>query len=372
MPLDPTNIPHSSHRASRKIYIVLGLVFCGLSLTSLLLPVRAFENGSDIRPGEYVVFSIGLEKGKQNVMDVHANESWNVLILAGDNFTAFIDDLPCETVFNLTKTGDYYTTFDPFMFNLTLILVVRNVGTTILRINVKINETSQFVTTLRYSMRFLIIGAFLTLALFFMRRKRELERTEEHDQAEVYSGFFWTYLFVAFNFLQSEATAWLRRDALINVYPELNLAGAIHFRLDQLVFIILIIVSDLFMTRAIEKRVGHFKHLYLTHLLESAAIALILTPFLQSVPVLIDILTIYTLGVMIITFGRIFYLYLRIAWDSSGAVRMKSLAIGVGLILPLVTLLVGGNLTPSYPDISNIIMDGLTVFSTYLLYRGLQ
>ncbi len=346
--------------------------FCTLNIICLLLPATAFESGSDIRPGEYVVFSIGLETKKQNVLDVHANETWNILILAGDNFTAFINDLPCETVLNLTQTGDYSITLDPFTLNLTLVLVVRNVGTTTLRINVKINETSKFVTTLRYAMRFLIIGAFLTLALFFMQRRKGLERTEQHDQADVYRGFFWTYLFVTFNYLQSEVIAWLRRDAQIVIYPEINLPGAIHFRLEQLVFILLIIVSDLFMTREIERRVGHFKHLYLTYMLESAAIALILTPFLQAVPVIIDILTIYTIGVSVFTFMRIFYLYVRIAWDSSGAIRWKSLAIGVGLILPLVTLLVGGNLTPSYPDISYILMDGVTVFSAYLLYRGLQ
>ncbi len=325
-----------------------------------------------IKPGEYQVYTVGLNNKNENVLDIYANGSWNLLFLAADNFTEFVNGTPFLALHNLTGEGDFHTTLVPYSWNFTIILVIRNLGPTDLSIKVKLNEPSQFMATMLYLIRFVIIAAFFALSLSFLRRKRELVRSGEQDQAEVYKGFFWTYLFVTFNYFQSELFAWIHRDVEIQIIPDIKTPGFIGFRLDQIIFLLLLIISDLFMTKQIESRVGHFKHPYLTRLLQSAAVAFFLTPFLQDVPILADILAIYAIGVFFLTFLRIFYLYLRIAWDSSGVLRTKSIVIGLGLILPLVTLALRTNLIPGYGDLSRFLMDCVTVFSAYLLYWGFK
>lgn len=345
------------------------VTICFIQLISLS---PAIDVEMTIKTGEYNAYSISLNRDTENILDVYSNGSWNILLLTIDNFSAFVENNSFLAFQNFTGDGDYHTVIDPYGWNLTLFLVVRNLGATDLKVTIKLNQPSEFFITLRYTMRFVIIGAFFALSLFFLRRKNELLRSGEQDQAEVYSGFFWTYFFATINFFQSELFAWIRRDMEIQVIPDLNVPGFVSFRLDQIVFLLLLVVSDLFMTKQIEKRVGHFKHLYLTHMLESAAIALIVTPFILDQGIIIDILTIYALGVLLLTFLRIFYLYIRIAWDSSGAVRTKSLFIGLGLILPLVALIVGGNAIPGYAELSRFLMDCVTTFSAYLLYLGLK
>ncbi len=359
----------SSTKSTRKYLWTAIAILC---FTQFLSLSSALEVDMTIKPGEYQVYSVGLNNNDENVLDVYSNGSWNLIFLTADNFTAFVGSISYLAVHNLTGSGEFHTTLAPYVWNISLVLVIRNFGSTDLSIKFKINEGSQFVATVRYLIRFVIIGAFFALSLFFLRRKNELVRSGESDQAEIYKGFFWTYFFVALNYFQSELFPWIKRDAEIQIIPEIEVPGFISFRLDQIIFLLLIIVSDLFMTKQIEQRVGRFKHLYLTYMLISAAIALALPPFLLGVPLLPDILTLYAMGVLLITFMRLFYLYLRIAWDSSGAVRAKSLAIGFGLILPLIAVVLGSNLIPSYPDLSRILMDCVTVFSIYLLYWGLR
>jgi hypothetical protein len=87
---------------------------------------------------------------------------------------------------------------------------------------------------------------------------------------------------------------------------------------------------------------------------------------------LVDVLSFWAIAVAVVTFLRLFYLYLSIALKSSGVLRAKSVAIGIGLILPLIVLLLSADFVPSIPDLSYVVTDVFYVFSAYLLYWGLR
>jgi hypothetical protein len=375
---------------NKKIMILFSII-CILSVVVTgLKTVSAVDEGVLLQPDSHLVRDFVITEDPIYELQVTANASVNIYLLNETNAGLYMANVSFSETPGYTwkLTTSVNQMLDPneiaelFGLNFTEMkkdeiqligyLVVENNGTNPVNVILLYTPESPLLSALRSTATFARLGFTIYLTIFLFINARRYKREDELDKARMLTGFANTFLFGSVNYFIDLFGVWYSRELHVPFYPSMKFTGVlfsfVNFRVDQIVFLTLLLFSDLFMIYQIEKIIGRRKRPILTLLL---GISIIMNIMMFIYPPIFDISFAVFAIVLAISLLQIGWIYGTVIRQSRGLIRLKAICVLIGIYVPILMGMLGGELHP-VGDISYLIANTISVLAVFLLGFGLK
>nr|MDO8087634.1 hypothetical protein [Candidatus Sigynarchaeum springense] len=378
----------SENRKPIKTSILISTAITSLILCSgLIYSVRGEINESfSVEAGTSRVMDFFVIKGAVSPLEMDSNASISVYMMSQTNAGLFLANLsytPALAFINYTTLRqDLDVTAIASMFgsyetekndSVHVYFAFENNGTNPVKVILRYQPRSILLDTLKDATKFMVLLFMVYLTVHLFLQSRETSKAENVEKSKVYKGFGYTFMFASINYFIDIFQSWWGRETFTPLYPDWKYRGMLFtfasFRVDQIVFLTLLLFSDLFMIYRIETVVGRKKRPIMTVLI---AISIALNLLVFVVPGIFDLSFAFFAITLIITLIQIIWIYAVVMRGLAAKLRLKSVAILCGIMLPIVAGLLGGQMFPPNPAVSYIIANSLTISSVFFIKYGLE
>ncbi|MHA1341884.1 MAG: hypothetical protein ACTSRZ_18535 [Promethearchaeota archaeon] len=375
---------------SKKIlYIFIIWILFIIIVNNTCKIIYAFDFCTEIKPQNFAKIEIAPVKDEVMPISIESNASIDIFLYNKTEVGKYLAELPSIPIFSWKNQTSFSFNIDPMeicaYFNATyeefqednksiiMYFIVENNGVNNAKIVVRYDYESVVVNTIKDATNLFRLVFMIYLSIHLFLNSREMKRTKEIEKYNMLKGFGFTFLTGSIAYLSDILNTWIPRETHYPFYPSVKfystLFPTISLRFDQIIFLTLILISDIFMMFEIEKIIGRRKKPIMTILL---GVSVIFNLFIFIIPSILDFSMLFYIVILSITICQIIVIYASVIKNSEGIIRYKSLAMLLGILIPVSMAFVGGILVPGHSSISYMISNILGIVSVFLIKFGLD
>ena len=369
-------------------YLSIFLLFTFFSFNIIKI-AYSLDIWQEIKPNEFHKVEFIPDQKKIFPITIQANGSINIFMFNQSEVGKYLANIsfsPIKSWYNRTELeysidakilcSSFNLTYEEFLSgekSFIIYFIIENNENYIVKISVRYRYESVTIIALKDATNFFRFFFMLYLSIHLLKNSKTMKKINELEKYNILNGFGLAYLAGSIAYLSDILNSWIPKEIHKPFYPEIkyhsNFISILTLRIDQIVFLSIILISDMFMMYEIEKIVGRRNKPIMTILL---GVSVIMNSLILIYPQILDFCMLFYIIILSITIIQILIIYGSVIKNSEGAVRMKAISVLLGIFIPISMAFIGGLLIPNYPALSYLISNTLGIISVFLIKYGLD